>query len=110
MLEKVSGPAPAGAVKRPAPPPGNRIEIGYVLRLPAPPATADLEVGVFQRLVPAIGRTEKWERMPVSAGRVERCDDPADRAILTALREATARTATQGLVAEGDRAPSIFAL
>ncbi len=106
QLLESTAPRAAGAVARPAGPPGARIEVAYVLELASHEARPIVEVS--QRRVESGAPVDPWELARLSQKALGRYPD-ADQEILGALLGVMASTASRNIAA-AEAPPSRFAL
>jgi superfamily II DNA or RNA helicase len=106
LLEPGAQPA-LGSVRRPEGPPGERVEVAFILELAQAGGRPILEVQ--ERRTPPGERPGKWAQARVSARTVDRFPDLSDRAIVRTLLDAAASTASAQITLD-DAPTSRFAL
>jgi superfamily II DNA or RNA helicase len=99
--------APARPVRRPEGPPEARLEVRYEIAVASADARPILMV-LERRVVPGKA-PERWAPARVHRKHLDRFPDPSDRAVVAALLEATAQTASRQLTID-DTPTSRFAL
>ena len=100
-LISATAPPKGQPVRRPEGPPEARIELAYELTAPSPEAPQPVLHVRKRRVVPG-KRPEGWTFAPVSPRTLDRYPDPDDRAILSAIIEATRSTASWHLGADDE--------